>query len=110
MNVLNKNIWAGVGVAIASGLLLPLPPAAAEPASEQEASTHASALGGPLTPSNSAIFQIQTPDESTPPSITLDNKEKGLQSSKAPLEWQSEHLDNQRQFDSNFSVIDVDFN
>lgn len=109
MTLLTKHVLACVGVAIASGLTLTPLPAFAESVPEKETSTRASALGGALKPSNSAVFQIQK-DESTAPSITLENKEQALKSGNTPLEWQSEHLDNQRQFNSNFSLINVDFN
>lgn len=100
MTSLRKTVLSCLGVAIASGLIH-------APASAQQ--EKAAALGGPLTPSNPALFQTQA--EPTDTKIKLDNKdqEQALQTANAPMDWQSEHLlDDQRQFDSNVSIINID--
>ncbi|PZD72511.1 hypothetical protein C1752_03694 [Acaryochloris thomasi RCC1774] len=105
MTSLKKTVLGCLGVAIASSLTLAYSPASAQSKPQQE---KAAALGGPLTPSNPALFQAQA--EPTDSSIKLEEKEKALQSGNTSMDWQSEHLDEQRQFDSNFSIINVDLN
>ncbi|MEO0374820.1 MAG: hypothetical protein AAF329_09395 [Cyanobacteria bacterium P01_A01_bin.17] len=103
MTSLKKTILGCLGIAIASSLTLAYSPASAQPKPQPE---KAAALGGPLTPSNQTLFQAQA--EPTGSTIKLENKEEALQSSKTPMNWQSELLDEQRQFDSNVSIINVD--
>jgi hypothetical protein len=100
---LKKMAELGLGVAIATSLASP---ALAQTAPQPE-SPSASALGGPLTPSNSALFQAQA--EPTEQTIKVEETDKEQASVPVgnPLEWQSEHLDNQRRGESGFSFINV---
>jgi hypothetical protein len=103
MTSLKITVLSGLGVAIAAGLSLGTP-ISAQPVPQQKAS--AAALGGPLLPSNPYLFQAQA--KPADPTIKIENKEQTHQLVNAPLDWQSEHLDEQRQFDNNFSIINVD--
>jgi hypothetical protein len=103
MTSLKITVLSGLGVAIAAGLSL-CTLASAQPVPQQKVS--AAALGGPISPSNPSLFQAQA--EPADPTIKLENKESADQLVDAPLDWRSEHLDEQRQFDHNFSIINVD--
>jgi hypothetical protein len=116
MTSLTQIALGGLGIARAS--ILPLAfatslhlSAAAQAGSQPQPQKGAAALGKTLTPSNSALFQAPQAErkrKAAPNTLKVDRTNQVKENDQAPLEWQSEHLDNQRRSSGGFSVFDID--
>ncbi|MGB7413592.1 MAG: hypothetical protein WA902_05235 [Thermosynechococcaceae cyanobacterium] len=104
MTSLTKIIWVGLGVAIATSLHSPV---SAQTAPQPKIAP-ASALGGPLQPSNPTFFQAPEPSADHTIKVEDADKEKASRAAAGTsLDWQSEHLDKQRRGESGFSLVNV---
>ncbi|PZD74001.1 hypothetical protein C1752_01758 [Acaryochloris thomasi RCC1774] len=112
---LTKMIFGGLGTAVACSLPLAIatfqPPASAQSTPQPPPQQSADALGGALTQSNENLFQApqtQRPERKTSETLKLDGTTPVNENAQTPMDWQSEHLDNQRQSSSGFSLVNVD--
>jgi hypothetical protein len=116
MTSLTQIALGGLGIARTS--LLPLVfatslhvSAVAQAGPQPQPQKGAAALGKTLTPSNSTLFrapQAEKKRKTAPNAFKVDRTNQVKENTQAPLEWQSEHLDNQRRSSGGVSVFDID--
>lgn len=112
---LTRMLCGSLSTALAFSLPLAIatfsPSAFAQSAPQQQPQKGAAALGGALTPSNEALFQTpprQKPAQRKSETLKVDRTSAVNENTPTPLNWQSEHLDTQRQSSSGFSFVNVD--